>query len=191
MNPLFDKKQLVTTILKHVGGALLAVLTVGILGSFIVRDIERVVHSLTEERRLTLLLEKREAITHTLTSNLRTVGENEGRIRSALIPVDTILQFVGSLEGVASETSVTQQLSFGTPAPHETPTDPSLYVARVDYTANLRGNIVTFARYLKAVEQLPYFAGVNAFTFNSPPEAGWKADSDIHIRAKIYVTNTP
>jgi hypothetical protein len=191
MNPLLNKKQLFVTLMKHAGSALVAVLALGSLSVFIMHDITRISNSLTEEKRLTLLLEKREAITHTLASNLIVVGENEGRIRSALLPVDNILQFVGSLEGVASETSVTQQVHFGTPVPYETPEDPSLHAARVDYTASLRGNIVTFTNYLKAVEQLPYFAGVSAFNFNSPPEQGWKADSDINIRAKIYVTNAP
>lgn len=191
MSPLLNKKQLLSSILKHIVSALIIVVILGILGTFIMRNITRISASLTEERRLTLLLEKREAITHTLASNLLIVGENEGRMRGALPPVDNILQFVGSLEGVASETSVTQQLHFGTPIPYDVPGDPSSHIARLDYTANLRGNIILFINYLNAVEQLPYFAGVNAFNFNSPPEQGWKADSDINIRAKIYVTNAP
>lgn len=175
--------------LRHVGIALFSVLLAALAGVFIAKQIERISHSLTEERRLQLLLEKRVEITQSLNNDLALVAGNEERMRAALIPIDNILQFIGNLESVANENSIKQEIHFSVPVAHDTPEEPALNVASIDYTATVNGNIFTFINYLKAVEQLPYFTGVTSFNLNAPPGQGWKGDSAINLRAKVYVTN--
>jgi hypothetical protein len=189
MTPLFDKKQLFLVILRHIGIALLSIAVAALIGTFLARHIERIAHSLTEQRRLELLLEKRVEITQSMNDNVLLVAENEAKIRAALLPVDNILQFVGMLESVANENSLKQEVHFGVPVAYDTPEEPMLHAASIDYTASIHGNIFVLANYLKAIEQLPYFAGVNSFTLNASGAEGWRSDSAINLRAKVYVTN--
>jgi len=174
---------------QHIGIAVFSIAIAGTLSIFLARQIEQISNNLTEQNRLKLLLEKRVTTTQSLNDDLALVTENEAQMRGALIPVDNILQFIGNLESVANENSVTQEIHFGVPVQYDTPDAATLPVASIDYTATLHGNIFTFMNYLKGIERLPYFAGVTAFTLSATPAQGWKGDSTINVRSKIYVTN--
>ncbi|OGE85882.1 MAG: hypothetical protein A3J48_00910 [Candidatus Doudnabacteria bacterium RIFCSPHIGHO2_02_FULL_46_11] len=181
---LFDK-EITKVIAGYLFKAVLAVILAVVLCLILAKQIEKISASLTEGKKLLILLEQRTEITANLGKDLAIIGQADEKVDQALLPVDEIVKFVGSLESLATENSMTQVLKFGTPQASVQGLEGKPLMA-TDYEANLTGNALTLAGYLKKFEYISYFTGINSLQITAPAEFGWLGNSSIVVRGKVY-----
>ncbi len=171
---MFNKKQLILTILKILAKAGIAVVVAAVVMGFSSRQISKISDSLAEQRAAAFTLERRNETVSQIRDDFKIIGNADAKIAAAFPSRDNIIEFVTALEGVASQNAVQQSLSFGVPVANS-----------VDYGINLTANINTLISYLKTFEKLPYFTAVLSIGLNSP-SGGWENNSSVSMRAKVY-----
>ncbi len=137
--------------------------------------------SMSQERSLNFLVQKRIENAAYLYSDLAQIEGAKIVFTNALISSDRILEFVGSLETLASQTSMQKSLKFGSPSQTDEPD-----VMSIEYAISLRGNILTFIRYMSEFQKLPYFIAIKSITINTPID-GWMSDSSFIINGNIFL----
>ncbi len=178
-----NKRKVILIILKRFIGAAAAVAASLILIFILSRQIDKIGNSLTEKKNLSFVLERKTEITEKLRRDFNIIGDSGQKIQSALPPDDNILEFVGALESLASQSGLSQSFKFGNPA--DFPIIKSgLKISVIDYNISLNGNIFSLINYLKSFEKLPYFSGISSVSLSG---SGWENNSAINIKAKIYV----
>ncbi|MEK7149896.1 MAG: hypothetical protein AAB757_02920 [Patescibacteria group bacterium] len=181
---MFNKKQIIVIVSKHLVKAALAAVIASVIIFIISGQISKIGNSLSEKRKLSLILQKRSETTEKIRENFKIIGDNEQKIKNSLPRTDNILDFIAALESLASKNAVQQSYRFGVPTVFIN--QNNLNVASIDYNLNLTGNIVILINYLKDFENLPYFTGISSISVSSPPDRGWEANSSISIQAKLY-----
>ena len=182
-----DVKQVRLNILKHAVFAL----AVALLGFFVVsvikQDIEKKSQSFAEKERLTHLLSTRNETTQELKNGLALIGSNEERMENAYPPADNVLDFVGTLESLASQAGLYQTIRFSEPVLAPEILDPSFPVLKTDFNIALTGTVITLINYLEQFEQLPYLAKISSINVSASPSRGWEDASTFSIVGTLYV----
>ena len=180
---MFNKRTVLRTILLHALKSVIAVALAGALISFFTWQINRIGASLSEKEKLVRILERRGETVAILERDLARINDPEGRIRSALLSSENILSFVSTLESLAAERGVIQQLQFGTPTVHPAGATP---ISVIGYSISVSGNAETFLQYLKRFESLNYFTGIRSLSVTAP-ENGWEKGASVLLSALLYV----
>ena len=176
--PFYKRDNTIPLIIaKTFAGSILAL----IFSFLIAHQISRISRSVSQERSLNFLVQKRIENAAYLYSDIAQIGGAKTVFVNALIPADRILEFVGSLETLAHQTSMRQSLKFGSPSQTDEPDIMSL-----EYSIELRGNILTFIRYMSEFQKLPYFTAMKSITINAPTD-GWMSDSSFLINGNIFL----
>lgn len=186
---MFNEKKLLLHIVKNALVAVAAILGAIVITSILSRQIARISNSVFEKQTVALMLEQRTENLFKLKEDLQRAGTVDARIENALPAPDSILEFVGALESLASQRSLTQSVRFGNvvPSPMGSPDMPLSFI---DYGLSFSGNIIILQNYLEDFEKLPFFTGVTAFNISSSEPTGWFGNSQIGIEAKLY-TKSP
>lgn len=179
---MFSKKILIKTIGVHTIKAFVALLLAAAVISFLAWQINRISASLSDKKKISFVLEKRNETIVRLKEDFARLENPEERILSAFVPSDNILPFVGTLESVASESGLAQQFQFGSPAVFS---GDAISISRIDFSINVNGNINTFINYITRLEALDYFAGIISINITAPAE-GWERNSTASLRGVLY-----
>lgn len=167
----------------HSAKALAAVLFASGAISFFAWQIDHISASLSEKKKLSFILEKRTETIALLKKNFAQMENPEERILSAFVPSDNILPFVSTLESIASESGLVQQLRFGNPTSFSEGIIP---ISKIDFSANASGNINTLINYVTRIEALDYFVGITSISVTAPAE-GWEQNSTASLGEVLYV----
>ncbi len=178
-----EAKNLFLTIGRNlIRGFIMMAITI-VLVFFSSGQISGISKSIIENKKASLILQKRSEIVSALRSDFKLVGDKEDEIEDAMLPEDDIMEFVAVLESLANQNSLQQSLRFGTPVPV-----PNMAgFASIDFSLSINGNIFTFLNYIKGFEKLPYAAGISAIGFQALTDKGWENNSSISIQGKLYV----
>ena len=171
---MFNKKQLIFSILRILAKAGIAVVVAAVVVGFSSRQISKISDSLAEQRAAVFTLERRNETVSQIREDFKIIGNADAKIEAAFPSRDNIIEFVTALERTASQNAVQQSLSFGVPVNNS-----------IDYGINLTANINTLINYLKTFEKLSYFTAVSSVNL-SASSAGWESNSSISMRAKVY-----
>lgn len=171
---MFNKKQLIFIIIRHLFRAVIAALVALALILFLSRQIKKISDSINEQRVLAAVLEKRNENLSRLREEFFLIGNIEEKINSALPPADNILEFVVALEDLSAAGSLTQTFNFGSPVN-----------SQIDYSISLGAGISALTDYLKGFEKLPYFTSVSGLNL-SALAGDWQGNSLITLKAKLY-----
>lgn len=182
---MFDKKQLVFTIVRHAVRAVVVAVLALIVIVVLSRRIAHLGEELAENKRLIFLLSNKSDVTERLRTDFALVGNVDKALESAFPRAENLLVFIAALESLATEKSVQQSLKFADPVPFAIEGSET-GVLGIDYNATMSGNIVTFLNYLRGFERLPYFTGISGISITSPGSRGWEEDSTISFQAKVY-----
>lgn len=183
---MINKKQLLISIAKDVLKSAVFVIIAIVVVIFAEKKIVKIADSLQEKIVLGSVLDKSNETSLKLREDFKIVGEKDKKIQAAFILADNILEFVGILESLAKQHSLTQTVKFSSPVPVPNQSG-NLNLASIDYNIVLNGNVSTLASYIKDFEKLPYFSGISSITLNATPAQGWNDNSSIFIQAKLYV----
>jgi hypothetical protein len=183
---MFNRKYLPLIILRNISPAIIAVVIASIAVLFCSRQIVKISKTIQEQKTLSRNIELRVESLNNLRRDFQTVGDADEKIKSALPPIDNILDFSSVLENLASKDSLSETINFESPSSSNISIDNTpLYVVNYDLTLN-GGNITTLTNYLKKFEQLPYFTSASSVSLDSGANAGWDSNSTLVINAKIY-----
>lgn len=181
---MFNKKQLILTILKSSVKAALVIAIAIVVILFSVRQIKKISASLEQKVTLNSIIEQKSETALKLKNDFEVVGDRDKKIEEALIPAENVLEFVGILENLATRHALQQTLRFSSPVPVES---SAMKLSSIGYDVSLSGNIAALTGYLKDFEKLPYFTGISSVNLNTASPQGWNDVSTITIQAKIYV----
>lgn len=182
---MFSKNQIKIIILKNLAKAAVAVLFSIIVILFFSQQISQISNSLSETRKSSFILAKRNETLDRLRKDLAVIGGKDKKIEDALPSIDNILGFVETLESLASRHSLGQSYNFGTPVPFRT-VDENFSLAIIDYNLTVNADAVALTNYLKDFEKIPYFSAISSININAPAGRGFKDSSLISMKAKLY-----
>lgn len=131
---------------------------------------------------------KNNTLNANLKNNWEEVAPFEAKIKAALPSSDNLLDYQKALEQAAQAAGVQISVNF---APGQASTSSNLPGAAgsavnktMEHTVELKGNLVSFALFLKNLENLPYFVEVS--NFNLASQTGLDKDSSATITLKVY-----
>lgn len=182
---MLTEKQFIKDIVGNLIKIAVILIVCGIVIGVFSRLIYKISSSIYEKEGLALLLEKRSENLVKLKTELDKIGNADLTIENAFPDSNNVLEFVSTMESLASTYSIKQTLKFGNsvPAPGLGTTEMEFLV--IDYNLNLAGNINILINYLKDFEKLPYFTTISSFTITSGTD--WFNESQIGIQAKLYL----
>lgn len=182
---MFTKREVTTAIIKILTKAAIVIVIAIVIVSIASRKIAQIGDDLVQKQTAYLILTKQSETTTTLQETFKKIGDGDKQIELALPSPENVVDFVGSLESIASQTSLPQTLKFGnivtSPA-----ADSAKTFSALDYTITLAGNSTTLISYLRQLERLPYFTGIADLAIASTTPLGWDSNSLITIQAKLY-----
>lgn len=180
---MFNKKQIFTAILKNLAKAASAAIIAVIIAVIFSGQIAKIGETLAEKKKLSAILEKRSDTAVKIEENFKIIGPNEIKIQNALLPADNILEFVGFLESLAGQTSVSQNFGFSTPTvlPQS---EENISLAIINYNLNIGANIFILINYLNGFEGAPYFTDISGINISAPN--GLESDFNATMSAKLY-----
>lgn len=152
---------------------------------FSAQRITQITESITNLRTLAAVSERRTESTAKLRADLASLAPIESALKQALIGAEDTLEFIATLESIASQATMTQRVRFGSPIPFS---GTMLPVSTLDFTAELSGTKQTLARYFSLLETARYYTSINSISLNATTDRGWNGLSNIVLSGKLYVT---
>lgn len=181
---LVKKLHFPRVIVKKVLSATVVTALALVIVTLAAKKIDSIAKKIQQQRVASEVLSKRNETFSKLRDEFRIVADNDQKVLDAFPSVDNVLNFIASLESIASTNSLAQSVKFSTPLPQAT--DGGLALMSIDYDVTLNGNVVTLLTYLKSFEQLPYFSSMSSLSITSSNSLGWEGDSVITYHAKLY-----
>ena len=181
---MFTVRKLLILIGRHSLIALSAIAIASVSIFFLAGAIERISDRVVLNHNLTASLEKRMELLATLKKDAETVGTNDVIIEKGFVSSDNILEFVATLDNLASKNTLIQAFHFETPAPSAL--RAPFPISTISYLNTLTANVSSFSRYLKDFEQIPYFTKIESMQIASQSSAGWSSTSAISFRATLF-----
>src|SRR3989344_7074190 len=129
---MFTEKQLLYKIIRNIAQILIFFVIFAVIIGILSRQIFRVSNSVSENERLTLILQTRNENLEILKDEMKSIGNIDKTIAAAFPNTDTILNFVGDMETLALKHSMRQNFRFGNTTP--VPSSPEFSLSTIDFS---------------------------------------------------------
>ena len=181
---MFTTKNLLLFLGRNVIISLVVIFITVTASLFISKEINKISDSTALNHRLGKELAERIEFLKTLKQDIKIIGTNDTKIEGAFTPSDNILEFINTLDNLASKNNLTQVYRFETPVPS---TISAIFpIETISYSNNFQTNLSTFSSYLKEFEKLPYFTTIKGFSISSQDKLGWSGLSNVSFNATLY-----
>jgi len=147
-------------------------------------QLTRVSSGMAKQRTLLEVMNVREITTAALRVDAKELEADRRLVQQAVPTSDDLTAVVASLESVASQSSLVQNLNFSSLG------DSVVGIVPLGFQATLSGNLDNFVAYLRKLEALPYVITIGSLDLNGGTQ-GFASQGQFQLQGNIFVRNSP
>ncbi len=184
---IFSQSKLALRMTKEGLAMFLSIVAAIILCTWFASQADANVAVITKQRTLKYELEAKNEIASKLVSDYRSVQFAQPLIEHAFLPENNVLEFVSTIDSIASKRSLVHSVHFGTPAPAgKNLGDDTTALTHIPFTITVQSNVYILNEFLKELEKLPYFIDVTSVNIAGQGATGWKDMANVTIQGTLF-----